>query len=210
MKRKPPRDPIAAYERENRAAQRIGQTSRCSKCGENRPLALIPGTNPRICANCQRIKLGKSIFDNHHPAGKANSPVTVPVPTNDHRADLNPRQYEWPEETWQNPSGSPLRAHAAFVRGYCETNEYFVATLLIPIAEMLEALDAFLRKRLGPKWCVGTEMERFAPKHKSRPVASNAKVSGASKRFRVFASQAEHVKAGRRKDKNHERTILCK
>jgi hypothetical protein len=39
---------------------------------------------------------------------------------------------------------------------------------LIPKAEMLEALDAFLKKRLGPEWWVGTEMERFAPRRKPR------------------------------------------
>jgi hypothetical protein len=38
---------------------------------------------------------------------------------------------------------------------------------LIPQAEMLEALDPFLAKRLGPEWWIGTEMERFAPKRKN-------------------------------------------
>jgi hypothetical protein len=50
------------------------------------------------------------------------------------------------------------------MRGYCETNNYLVASLLIPKAEMLEALEAFLQKRLGLEWWVGTEMERFVPK----------------------------------------------
>jgi hypothetical protein len=199
MKKKPSRDPIAAFERESRAARRVGHGSRCSKCGEDRPLALIPGSKPVICAACQREKSGMSPYDDHHPAGKANSPVTVPVLTNDHRAELSPQQYEWPPETWQNPSSSPLRAHAGFVRGYCETNEYFVATLLIPIAEMLESLDAFLIRRLSPKWWVGTDMERFAPKRKPNPVITNAKVSGTSERVRDFAPLAKHFKAGRRK-----------
>jgi hypothetical protein len=52
------------------------------------------------------------------------------------------------------------------MRGYCETDSYLVSSLLIPKAEMLEALDPFLTKRLGPEWWVGTEMERFAPKRK--------------------------------------------
>jgi hypothetical protein len=52
------------------------------------------------------------------------------------------------------------------MRGYCETDNYLVSSLLIPKAEMLEALDAYLKKLLGPEWWVGTEMERFAPKRK--------------------------------------------
>jgi hypothetical protein len=108
------------------------------------------------------------LLDKHHPAGEANDPTTTPIPANDHRAILSPAQYEWPEETWKNPSRSPVLAGAACVRGYCETDNYLVASLLIPKAEMLEVLDAYLTKRLGPEWWVGTEMERFAPKRKSK------------------------------------------
>jgi hypothetical protein len=167
MKRKLSRDPIAAFEREARAARRAGEGSKC-KCGEDRPLALIPGSDPVICSACQREKNDRSPFDNHHPAGKANSPITTQIHTNEHRVVLSPKQYEWPEETWENRKGSPLRASAACVRGYCETNDYLVASLLIPRAEMLEVLDAFLEKRLGPHWWVGTEMEPFAPKRKPK------------------------------------------
>jgi len=63
MKRKPPRDPIAAFEREQRAARRVGELSSCSKCGEERSLALIPGSSPKICAQCQREQRGRSPFD---------------------------------------------------------------------------------------------------------------------------------------------------
>jgi len=87
---------------------------------------------------------------------------------NDHRAVLSPQQYEWPPETSKNPSGSPLLAGAACIRGYCETNDYLVAELLLPKVEMLEALDAFLKKKCGPEWWVETEMERFAPKRKPK------------------------------------------
>jgi hypothetical protein len=166
MKKKPPRDPIASFERETRAARRVGHGSQCHICGEERPLALIPGSKPTICAACQRWKLGYSRHDYHHPAGEANDPATTPIPVNDHRAILSPEQYEWPQETWDNPSGSPILAGAACMRGYCETETYLVGALVIPKAEMLEVLDAFLKKRLGPEWWVGTEMERFAPKRK--------------------------------------------
>ena len=169
MKNKRPRDPIGAFERENRAALRVGQDSQCHLCCERRPLALIPGTEPKICASCQRVKLGKSSLDDHHPAGRANHRATTPIPANDHRAVLSPKQYEWPPETLKNSSGSPLLAGAACIRGYCETNDYLVADLLLPKVEMLEALDAFLKKKFGPKWWVETEMERFAPKRKPKP-----------------------------------------
>jgi hypothetical protein len=131
-------------------------------------LALIPGTRPKTCANCQREQLGRLPFDDHHPAGEANDSTTIPTPVNDHRARLSPQQYEWPPKTWVNPDGSPVRAGAARVRGYCETNDYLVCSLLIPNAEMLETLDEFLENHLGPKWWVGTEMERFAPKSKRK------------------------------------------
>ena len=166
MKNKPSRDPIASFERENRAARRVGQGSRC-ECGEQQPLALIPGSKPTICAACQREKLGYSSLDNHHPAGAANDPTTIPIPTNDHRGTLSPQQYEWPPETFTNPSGSPVLRGAASIRGYTETSDYLGASLLVPNAEMLEALDAFLKKRLGSEWWRGTEMERFAPKRKT-------------------------------------------
>jgi len=185
MKKKPSRDPIAAFEREARATRRVGVDSCCVECGEDRPLALIPGTNPRICANCQREQLGRLPFDDHHPAGEANDKTTLPIPVNDHRAVLSPEQYEWPPETWENPSGSPVLAGAACMRGYCETESYLLASLLIPRAEMLEALDKFLLARFGADWWVGTEMERFAPNRKrkrarhvkSSPVLRNPRTS---------------------------------
>jgi hypothetical protein len=167
MKKNVSRDPIAKFERESRAARRVGMASRC-KCGEQRPLALISGSKPMICAACQRKKNGHSVLDDHHPAGEANDPTTTPIPVNDHRAVLSPEQYEWPQETWENPSGSPILAGAACMRGYCETDTYLVGSILIPKAEMLESLEAFLTKRLGPEWWVGTEMERFVPKRKPK------------------------------------------
>jgi hypothetical protein len=33
---------------------------------------------------------------------------------------------------------------------------------------MLEAFDAFVKKKFGSDWWVGTEMERFAPKQKRK------------------------------------------
>jgi hypothetical protein len=165
MKNKSVRDPIAAFHRDSTAARRIGQGKKC-RCGEARPLALVSGSIPIICAACLRKQNGQSQFDNHHPAGRANHPATVPIWVNDHRARLSADQYEWPPETWTNPSGSPALAAAAAIRGYWETNEYVGEALLLENAVFLEALEKFLTARLGPNWWRGTEIEPFARKRK--------------------------------------------
>jgi ribosomal protein S14 len=165
MKRNPLRDPIASFEREARAARQVGQGNRCSQCGEGRPLALIRGSNPTICANCQREEVGKSPFDDHHPAGRANHPLTVPVAVNDHRC-LTDAQYDWPSNTYENRKRSPLLAGAACIRGYYETNSYLTDRLLFWVVRLLETLNETLLERLGPDWWVGTKLEEFMPKPK--------------------------------------------
>lgn len=121
-----------------------------------------------MCMECVRRKRGKSTQDNHHPAGKANNPTTTPILANDHRAELNVAQYDWPKRTLENPEGSPLLAAAACIRGFVDTIFYLIDKLLLWIPEMLEVLDRFLAEKLGPKWWCGTPLEQFALKrHKS-------------------------------------------
>ena len=99
MSRKfPTRDPSGAHRRKVIASRRVGVGARCS-CGENRPEALIAGSNPTICAACERAAKGRSTIDQHHFAGRANNPATIPVPVNDHRAILSVAQAEWPKST---------------------------------------------------------------------------------------------------------------
>jgi hypothetical protein len=86
----------------------------------------------------------------------------------DHVASLNVLQYDWPKTTLENPDSSPLLAASGRNRGYTDTNAYLVDAMLRQNAEMLEALDAYLVKRLGTKWWLGTELEQFAPKSKSK------------------------------------------
>ena len=108
MKKPPLRDPEAAYKREATARRRVGEGARCA-CGESRPLALIPGSSPTICAQRKRQLKGHSIMDKHHVFGEANDRhTTVSVPVNDHRAELNEAQNDWPKRTRENPDGSPL------------------------------------------------------------------------------------------------------
>jgi len=157
------RDPIGTYQREAAAARRVGEDQRCA-CGEVRPEALIAGSDPIVCAACDRKQRGKSPFDNHHAAGESNNPTTIRIPVNDHRAELSTKQYDWPPETLENKNLSPLLAAAACIRGCIDSVIYLIEKLLFWIAEMLELLDKILAEKLGPKWWIGTELERFKTK----------------------------------------------
>lgn len=103
-------------------------------------------------------------MDRHHVAGKANSPVTISVPVNDHRARLNDDQYDWLFDTLENPDGSPLLMAAACIQGFIDVVLYLIEKLLTWIADLLCALDAHLKERLGPKWWLNTEIENAVPK----------------------------------------------
>src|SRR5437868_4130409 len=96
-KPEPQRDPVRAYQRAVIAARRIGPDKQCT-CGELRPEALIAGSDPRICQECQRRKNGTSTKDQHHVAGRANAPNTLPTAVNNH-AQLSEAQRDWPRDT---------------------------------------------------------------------------------------------------------------
>ena len=103
-------------------------------------------------------------MDDHHFAGESNSPVKVPTPVNDHRAELSVAQQDWPKETRENPDGCPLLAAAACGRGFIDYMVYLIRKGLLWVTEMLEALSAYLKEKLGPNWWIGTPLEQFAPK----------------------------------------------
>ena len=85
-----PRDPEAAHRRRTVAQRRAGVNAKCH-CGEARPEALIRVKTGVICHACKRKQNGKTTKDKHHFAMKANSPVTVSTPVNDHAAsDVRP------------------------------------------------------------------------------------------------------------------------
>jgi hypothetical protein len=157
------RDPVASFARKAVAVRRVGKNAQCV-CGEARPEALIAGSNPIICAECRRKKQGKSNMDKHHYAGKPNSPITIPIPVNDHRAHLSTAQYDGPKQTRENPDGSPLLAAAASIRGFTDTARYLIEKGLLWIADMLELLHAYLAKQFGPKWWLDTDLEQFMPR----------------------------------------------
>jgi hypothetical protein len=157
----PQRDPIAAAKRKSVANRRVGNGSKCAFCGENRPAALITGSNPTICEECMKRRKGKSTFDHHHVAGKANHSLTIPIPANDHRAILSEAQYDWPKATVENAYRSPLLAVAACIRGIYDTIEYLLNQLLLWAAEFVELLDAFLVSHFGPKWWTSRKYIEF-------------------------------------------------
>jgi hypothetical protein len=159
----PPRKPRAAFRRNAIAKRRVGEDSQC-RCGETRPQALIPLSDPTICAACQRESSGKKEPDDHHIAGKANNPMTISVPVNDHRADLSNAQNEWPRKTLENPERSPLRSAAAHIRGFVDTVIYLMEKFLLWAADMLELLDTILEQKLGQKWWKDTKLKSFEPK----------------------------------------------
>lgn len=53
---------------------------------------------------------------------------------------------------------------AACIRGFIDTLYYLIEKLLRWMAEMLEALSAFLADKLGPEWWLDTPMAQFARK----------------------------------------------
>jgi hypothetical protein len=102
-------------------------------------------------------------MDNHHIAGKANSPITTSIPANDHQAQLTVAQQDWPRETLENPDGCPLLRGAACIRGFGDTIVYYVETFVVWVAEMLEVLSKHAAEQWGPQWWLNTDLNRFAP-----------------------------------------------
>ena len=103
-------------------------------------------------------------MDKHHLFAEANDPeTTLPVPVNDHRAELNEAQNDWPKQTRENPVGSPLLAAAGTIRGFIDQILYLIDKGLNWVADMLEKLDDWLKGKFGPNYWLGTPLEAFVP-----------------------------------------------
>ena len=163
MKRWRPKHPGRVAARRARAQRRVGEGARCH-CGESRPEALIAGSKPMRCAECQRKAEGRPVTDDHHDAGRGNSPLTIPVPVNDHRAELSVMQMDWGKTMRENPEGDPLIAAAALLRGSADITAYLQEHRIDVAIALLEMVAESNRQRLGSKWWRGTDVERFAPK----------------------------------------------
>jgi hypothetical protein len=173
-------DPIRAHQRNAIAARRVGEGAQCS-CGEVRSRTLIPGRKPDICAECQRLEQGKCSTDDHHVAGNANSPITITVPVNDHRAVLSVAQLDWPKETLENPNSDELLKLAASLRGYIDTNDYLVNKFLRPLPEVIEAFAKNRRRKT--KTNTTKKEKQHATKREKQKQTTNrgARLSSAAK-----------------------------
>jgi len=67
-----------------RAIQRVGAGAFCFECGESRPDALFVRDEIVTCYRCDYIRIGRSLTELHHPAGRANDPFTIALDVNDH------------------------------------------------------------------------------------------------------------------------------
>ncbi len=141
----------ARHRRETLAIRRVGLGKKCA-CGESRPEAIIPGSRPTTCAKCDRGRHRYSELDKHHVFGKANSPLIVSIPVNDHRAELSNAQQEWPQKTLQNSYKSPLLAQAASIRGSIDLILYLLQESVLPAAKSLERLDTYLTIKYGKRY----------------------------------------------------------
>jgi hypothetical protein len=156
----PDGDPIGRAKRRSIAARRVGVGAKCEWCGENRPFALIAGSNPKTCVECMRRQKGHKTIDYHHPVGKANDSTTFRIGANDH-ADLTEAQRAWPKTTLENPDGSPLLAIAARHRGNSDLIDYLMKKPLLRSAPAIEDVDAFLTSYFGRKWWTKREYRNF-------------------------------------------------
>jgi hypothetical protein len=156
------RDPIKAWVRNSRAQRWVGPDAICASCRkEGRPFALIRGRVPTICFACDRKAHGRDPIESDHIFGEGNSDAQLPTPINDHRAVLSVADYELPPEVLENPDGDPIVAAAAMRLVGGRRITYIVER--DTSGEMLLELAKWLRGRLGPRWWVGSPLEKFAP-----------------------------------------------
>jgi hypothetical protein len=131
-------------------------------CLERDPYALT-GTFPAIvCYEHQALAHGRPWLEEHHVAGRHNSPVKVPIPGNDHEVTKE-LQLRWPQRTLRNPDGSPLLRAAAAVRGWSDVMRIVLDRVVEPVPGLLEDLDAWLRSVLGERWFEAFEQWRRGP-----------------------------------------------
>ena len=164
MNRRPPKDATRTAVRRAIARRQLGQATACTRCGESRPEALIRDSTPRRCAHCKRLEDGHRTTDGHHVAGQNNSPITISIPVNDHRAELSLAQMDWSRSVRENPDRDPILALVAGLRGAADTIAYVIKKFIDTAADILERLAAYLRQRLGSQWWRGTPIEPFAPR----------------------------------------------
>lgn len=161
------RDPLGAWVRQQRASRAVGADV-CSTCRkENRAFALIRGRKLAICYRCDRVTHGRPPYEDNHIFGKRNSDATLRRPINDHRAVLSVAQYDWPRIVRENLEGSPLVAAAGMRLGAQDEISYILSRDVS--AEILMEADKLLTEIRGPRWWIGTPLEKYAPHLERKP-----------------------------------------
>ena len=133
---------------------RIGtRTPRCTVegCNETDPRALTSVYPTIVCYEHAQLARGRAWVEEDHLSGRHNDSTTAPLPGNDHRV-RSEMQIVWPRETLRNPDGSPLLQAAASLRGWLDVLRLMLERTVGWIPAFLEALDAWLRTRLGGRW----------------------------------------------------------
>jgi hypothetical protein len=145
-------------EREDRLEERLRQLGTddpvCSSpdCNERNPFALS-GVHPDIlCHECRAIARGGGWTEEDHFAGRHNDHAKAAIPANDHRIRSERQAREWPRGTLRNPDQSPLLWSAAMQRGVRDYLELVLDRYSASVPEFHEALDAWLRGRVGERW----------------------------------------------------------
>lgn len=151
--------------REARRRRVLGAGTGCPRCSWEELPALTKDANGVLCYECRCAEPGRATVEQHHHAGRANDPATVPVPGNLHR-ELSERQHDWPAEVRRNPERDPLLWLAAACYGLRDHLAWWAAWLA-RVADWLVALARELRDRSGPAWWmelgVGAPWQGAAP-----------------------------------------------
>lgn len=143
-------NPIMTDARRSRRRRALPPDARCA-CGEADPRCLVSTETETSCYACRTRTTDCGSLEQHHPAGRHNLAVTVPVPANEHRL-LSDLQQDWPTATLRNPHGSPLLQAAATIRGWLDVLTLILERTVGWVPAFLEALDAWLCTGLGPSW----------------------------------------------------------
>lgn len=149
--------PITKAARHAQQQRKHGVGAKCRDCGTSDHRVLVYNSRPKRCEECYRRHTGRSVYDAHHIAGRANSDVTIALPANVHRV-LTDAQNDWEDRTMENPDRDPLLIAAGSVRGFRETLQGVCDWVIA----MLEALSAWLRQTYGDRWWIGTPVERWS------------------------------------------------
>lgn len=145
------------------ALDRLGtRAPRCQSCTEANALALMRVGDSMLCFECRARLEGKSPFDDHHPMGRHNDPLTVRLPTNDHRI-VSDMQIDWPAQTLRNPEQSPLRKASAALRGWIDVLRLIMYRAIGWIPDFLDGLDEWLTQEQGEQWWNGVDWQGAGP-----------------------------------------------